>query len=148
MKQGLIKATVTAIAVFLMVGFGAAFAQQAEELPQQQAAATVKTIFDYRRELDLTDEQVKKIRDNVSALEREVKVLRARFTIADAELQGLLEKEGDINDIKKKVKEAFDIQASIKIVDIETTIKINRVILKPEQLKKWRDIQAEAASKR
>lgn len=146
MKQGLIKVTVVAIAVFLMVGFGAAFAQQAEELPQQQAA--VKTIFDYRAELNLADEQVKKIRDQLSALEREVKVLRAKFTIADVELQGLLEKEGDINDIKKKVKEAFDIQASIKIVDIETTRKINGVILKPEQLKKWRDIQAEAASKR
>jgi len=141
MNQSFVKVTVVVIAVFLTVGFGVAFAQQAEELPRQQQA--VKTIFDYRAELNLTDDQVKKIRENLSALEKEVRVLRARLTIADVDLQTLLEKEGDINEIKKKVKEAFDIQASIRIADIEASRKINGV-LKPEQLKKWREIQAEA----
>lgn len=141
MNQGLVKVTVVVIAVFLMVGFGAAFAQQAEEVTRQQQA--VKTIFDYRAELNLTDDQVKKIREHLSALEKEVRVLRARLTIADVDLQSLLEKEGDITEIKKKVKEAFDIQASIRIADIEAARKINGV-LKPEQLKKWREIQAEA----
>jgi septal ring factor EnvC (AmiA/AmiB activator) len=144
MKQGLVKVTVLVIAVFLMVAFGAAFAQQAEE-PRQQTA--VKTIFDYRAELNLTDDQVRMIREHLSALEKEVRVLRARLTIADVDLQSLLEKEGDINEIKKKVKEAFEIQASIRIADIEASRKINGV-LKTEQLKKWREIQAEAASRR
>jgi len=145
MNQSLAKVTVIVIAVFLMVGFGAAFAQQAEESPRQQTA--VKTIFDYKADLNLTDDQVKKIREQLSALDKEVRVLRARLTIADVDLQGLLEKDGDINEIKKKVKEAFDIQASIRIADIEAARKING-ILRPEQIKKWREIQAEAASRR
>jgi septal ring factor EnvC (AmiA/AmiB activator) len=145
MNQSLVKATVLVIAVFLMVGFGAAFAQQAEESPQQQTA--VKTIFDYKAELNLTDDQVKKIREQLTALDKEVRVLRAKLIIANVDLQDLMEKEGDINEIKKKVKEAFDIQASIRIADIEASRKINGV-LKTEQLKKWREIQAEAASKR
>ncbi len=144
MNQSLTKVTVLVIAVFLMVGFGTAFAQQAEEPRQQQA---VKTIFDYKADLNLTDDQVKKIREQLSALDKEVRVLRARLTIADVDLQGLLEKDGDINEIKKKVKEAFDIQASIRIADIEAARKING-ILRPEQIKKWREIQAEAASRK
>lgn len=145
MNRVLVKVMVLVIAIFLMVGFGTAFAQQAEELPRQQTV--VKTIFDYKADLNLTDDQVKRIREQLSALDKEVRVLRARLTIADVDLQGLLEKEGDMNEIKKKVNEAFDIQASIRIADIEAARKING-ILRPEQLKKWREIQAEAASRR
>ena len=144
MNQRLVKVMVVMIGVFVMIGFGTVFAQQAQEGQQQQA---VKTIFDYKADLRLTDDQVKKIRDYLSDLDKEVRVLRAKFTLIDVDLQSLLEKEGDMNDIKKKIKEAFDIQASIKIADVEAARKINNV-LKPEQIKKWREIQAEASSKR
>ena len=103
--------------------------------------AKVKTIFDYKADINLTDEQETKIKDELVALEKEIRVMRAKLTIIDSEAQTLLEKEGDMAQLKNKVKEAYDIQASMRIADIESARKINSV-LKPEQLKKWKEIQA------
>ena len=123
--------------VFLSLWVNDALSQEARK------AEAVKTIFDYRDELKLSDDQVKKIRENLSALDKEVRVLRAKLTLVEVDLENLLEKEGDMAQIKSKVKEVFDIQASIRIADIETSRKINAVMT-PAQLKKWREIQAAA----
>jgi len=139
MNRRLVKVVVALAAIFLMIGFGTAFAQQ--------QAQQGKTIFDYKSDLKLTDDQVKKMRELLGDLDKEVKVYRAKLTLIDVDLQNLMEKEGDMNDLRKKIKEAYDIQASIKIADIETARKINQV-LKPDQLKKWREIQQEAAAKK
>jgi hypothetical protein len=139
MNRRLVKVVVALAAIFLMIGFGAAFAQQ----EGQQG----KTIFDYKSDLKLTDDQVKKMRELLGDLDKEVKVYRAKLTLIDVDLQNLMEKEGDMSDLRKKIKEAYDIQASIKIADIETARKINQV-LKPDQLKKWREIQQEAGAKK
>lgn len=144
MNQGFVKVWVTAIVIALTLGWGTAFAQQGQEAPQKQAT---KTIFDYKTELNLTNDQVNKIKEHIANLDKEVRVSRAKLIIIDADVQNLVQKEGDMNEIKKKVREAFDIQASIRIADFEASRKINDV-LKPDQLKKWREIQAEAASKK
>jgi len=91
----------------------------------------------------MTDDQAKRIREILTALERETRVLRAKFTIVDVEVQKLIEADGDLGLIKTKIREAFEIQASIKIADVEASRKINAV-LKPEQLRKWHEIKAAA----
>lgn len=132
---------VMGIVVFILTGI--AFAQQSKPQPQQQQKAAVKTIFDYRSELKLTDDQVKKIKEHLSELNKEITILRAKLTLVEANLQELLKKDGEMDQIKNKIREAFDIQASIRIADIEATRKINAVMT-PEQLKKWRGIQSAA----
>lgn len=143
MKQDFVRVWAVVIGIVLTLAVGNAFAQQAQEGQQKQA---VKTIFDYKAELNLTDDQVKKIKEYITTLDKDVKVFRAKLTILDADVQSLMKKDGDLNEIKKKIREAFDIQASIKIADLEASRKINET-LKPEQLNKWREIQAAAASK-
>jgi len=138
MNQTFRKVMAVAVTVvFLSLWVNDALSQEARK------AEAVKTIFDYRDELKLSDDQVKKIRENLSALDKEVRVLRAKLTLVEVDLENLLEKEGDMAQIKSKVKEVFDIQASIRIADIETSRKINAVMT-PAQLKKWREIQAAA----
>ena len=144
MKHQFVKVVAILIGVLLTTGFCAAIVQAQEGQQQQQQAG--KTIFDYKAELTLTDDQVKKIKEDLADLDKEVRVFRARLTLLDVDLQKLMEKEGDMTEIKKKVTEAYEIQASIKIADLETARKINGV-LKPEQLRKWREIQAKASGK-
>jgi septal ring factor EnvC (AmiA/AmiB activator) len=143
MKHYFVKVVAIFFGVLLTTGFCAAIVQAQEGQQQQQAG---KTIFDYKAELNLTDDQVKKIKDNLADLDKEVRVSRAKLTLIDVDLQKLMEKEGDMNEIKKKVNEAYEIQAAIKIADLEAARKINGV-LKPDQLKKWREIQAKASGK-
>lgn len=143
MRHQFVKVVAILIGVLLTTGFCVAIAQAQEGQQQQQAG---KTIFDYKAELNLTDDQVNKIKQDLADLDKEVRVFRARLTLIDVDLQKLMEKEGDMNEIKKKVNEAYEIQASIKIADLETARKINGV-LKPEQLRKWREIQAKASGK-
>ncbi|MBI5599385.1 MAG: hypothetical protein HY890_06570 [Deltaproteobacteria bacterium] len=133
----------------MMAGVMAVFfmAFTAGALFAEEKAAPVKTIFDYKTDLGLTDDQVKKIKENLVSLERDVKVLRAKITIVEDEVRGLVGKDGDMAQIKSKIREGYDIQASIRIADIEATRKINAV-LKPEQFKKWKEIQAAARVKK
>jgi hypothetical protein len=165
MNQGFKKVVAGAVFVaFLAVGAGAGLAAEkkakatkeeavkpSKEATQAASQATketakIKTIFDYKKDINLTDDQEAKIKEHLVALEKEIRVMRAKLTIIDTEAQTLLEKEGDMTQLKSKVKEAYDIQASMRIADIEAARKINGV-LKPEQLKKWKEIQAASRKK-
>jgi septal ring factor EnvC (AmiA/AmiB activator) len=137
MNRRFVMVVVVLVGMMLMAGSAPAFAQEEQ---QQQ---TVKTIFDYKTELRLTDDQVAKIREYLNDLGKEIRIFRAKLTLVDVDLQSLIEKDADMGLIKNKIKEAYDIQASIKMADVEAARNINNV-LRPEQLKKWKEIQAEA----
>jgi hypothetical protein len=117
---------------FVLICINSSFAQEQTKK---------KMIFDYKAELNLTDEQVAKMKDQISSLNNEVKISRAKLTILDAEVRKLIENDGDMTQIKAKIKEAFDIQAQMRIADIEAARKINS-LLSAGQLKKWRELQA------
>ena len=136
MNRRFVMVVVVLVGMMLIAGFAPASAQD----EQQQ---TVKTIFDYKTELRLTDDQVTKIREYLNDLGKEIRVMRAKLTLVDVDLQSMMEKDADMGAIKGKIKEAYDIQATIKMADVEAARNINNV-LRPEQLKKWKEIQAEA----
>jgi Spy/CpxP family protein refolding chaperone len=129
---------------------------QAGAVPQAQAQQTqssqpqgqpqVKTIFDYKKELGLTDDQVKKMQDHIAAMNKERKPLGERVAASNKELATLIDKQGDMGEIRKKVKEVYDTLATMRIADIEWNRKI-MAVLKPEQVKKWRELQAAARKK-
>ena len=123
---------------FILAVSNNAFAQEAG---QTQKKGKAKTIFDFKAELKLTDEQEQKIKTILTDLNKDVQVKRARLVILNSEIEELLKKEGDLAEIKKKLDESFYIQSSIKYADIEASRSINKT-LTPEQLKKWREIQA------
>lgn len=99
------------------------------------------TIFDYKKELNLTDKQIKKIRSILVNLNKKLNLLRAKLVIANSDLQTLLKNKADISAIDKKLREVFDYKREIIINDLIASRKIRSVLTK-KQLKKWREIQA------
>lgn len=159
----MILATLAAVLVMVFVGFtgdvsaqtakkadtkkaAAQPAQPAQAAPQAQQPAPVKTIFDYKKEVGYTDEQESKMKAAVSAFNEQMKGFGEKLKAAESELKSLFEKNADMKDIEKKVREHYDLRASIEIANIELSRKINAV-LTPEQTKKWREIQAQARKK-
>jgi hypothetical protein len=138
------------VAAFLTQAQGATPPTKQPNPAQQPAPAQTPTpghtIFDYKAELNLSDKQEDDIRALLADLNKEVRLGNAKLTIVNSELEELVKTEGDVEQIRKKVKEAFDLQANVKFDDIVATRKINRV-LSPEQLKRWRSIQAAARGK-
>ena len=102
------------------------------------------TIFDYKAELKLTDEQEQQIRQILTDLARELQLQSARRTIVTHELGELLKKEADLAQIKKQLEQESALSASMTYEDIAASRRINAV-LTPEQLKKWRGIQEAGA---
>lgn len=122
--------------VFLGLASAVGFAQATN--PQ-----TVKTIFDFKAELRLTDTQEKDIRQVLADLTRELQLEKARYMIATIELQDLVMQEVDLGQIRKGLDQEAGLRASMTYADIAATRKINQV-LSPDQLQKWRTIQESA----
>ena len=107
------------------------------------SANRVRTIFDYKQELNLTDQQEQAIKTVLADLDKDIRVTRAKLTLIDVEVGDLIKNEGDLEKIKKDLKDGADLQVALRLADIVATRKINKV-LSSEQLKKWRAIQASA----
>ncbi len=106
---------------------------------------TKKTIFDYKAELNLTNEQEQEIRQILAELNREAQLAGAKLTVLKFELEDLIQKEDEVELVRKNLIEEAELRASIKYADLAATRKINNV-LSAEQLLKWRSFQ-EAARK-
>jgi len=130
-----------ALAGVLMTGlFGpmSAFAQTTKPTTDEKT-----TIFDYKKELKLTDEQEQKIRRLLLDLSKKLQIEQAKLTLANAELEELLKKEADLEKIREAVNREAAIRAEITYADLAAGRRINEV-LTPAQLKQWREIQEKA----
>ena len=107
---------------------------------QTASPQTVKTIFDFKTDLSLTDTQEKQIKQILVDLNRELQLEKAKHTIASIELQDLVKKEADLEQIRKALDQEASLRASMSYADLAATRKINKV-LSSEQLQKWRTIQ-------
>jgi hypothetical protein len=66
--------------------------------------------------------------------------LLEKLITLDKELKELLEKEGDLGEIKKRIKEIYSLRAEMVINEIEAGRKIDKVLNK-EQKEKWKQIR-------
>lgn len=98
------------------------------------------TIFDYKPDLLLTDQQEQEIRQILAGLARELDLQRARLTLATHELAELLKREAPLRQIKQQLELEAAIRAALSYEDIAASRRIN-AILSPEQLSQWRNIQ-------
>jgi len=130
------------LAIELLLMGGLASAQTATR-PAEPQTPPGKTIFDFKAELKLTDKQEKDIRDALAELNKEIQVSRAKLTILSFELEDLIKKEANLELIKKNLKDQADLQANMRLADIVATRGVNKV-LSPEQLTRWKSIQATA----
>lgn len=101
-----------------------------------------KYIFDYKKELGLTDMQEKNMRDILSKLQAYLAGKKKEIAGLRAELDMLVEKGTDLSRIKAKLQDIARVQTDASYEDIVSARAIENE-LTAEQLSKWRKIQKE-----
>ena len=84
---------------------------------------------------------MKSIKKIIDEFEGKNRSLLEKFLALDKELKELLEKEGDLGEIRKRIKEIFSIRAEMIFNEIEAGRKIDKVLNK-EQKEKWKEIRS------
>jgi Spy/CpxP family protein refolding chaperone len=110
--------------------------------PQQEE----KTIFSFKKEIGLSDEQENKIKVLLFDGENLMKSYRRDLNTLGEELARMINKDEDMSLIKSKLTEISKIQVEVSCYNVESARKV-RGILSPEQLKTWEDIKKANAKK-
>ena len=129
--------TVILLIIFIFIFPLNLFSQQ---VSQRKSEVVRKTILDFKDELKLNEEQVRSIKKIIDEFEVKNEGLFQKVSVLDKELKELLEKEGELSEIKKKVREIFSLRAEMVFNEIEAGRKIDKVLNK-EQKEKWREIR-------
>lgn len=120
---------------FMFVGPSASFAE---------GKKAGNSIFDYKKELSLTDKQEKNLKDILAKLQSLLTGKQKELDGLRAELSKMTAESADLNKIKLKINDIAKIQADATYEDIASTREIETE-LTGTQLTKWRSIQAEFA---
>ncbi|GEM_PF-1201147 len=113
------------------------------ETPKEEEAAPpspLKTIFDYQKELNLTDQQVADIKKLLGDLARTLKLTQAKLTVLAFEVDDLIKSEGDLGSIRGKLDEEAKMRSEARYADVLCSRNINKV-LSESQLAAWKVIQ-------
>ena len=111
-----------------------------EANPQAQPQAQRKTVLDFKEELNLTREQEERIKRVIEGFQKKERELTEKMRVLDGEIRKLLEENGDIKEIEKRLKELFQLRAQVVIEEIKAGREIDKV-LNAEQREKWRKIR-------
>jgi hypothetical protein len=113
---------------------------KAEAAATRRPPSGVKTIWDYRKVLGLTDQQIKQMKAILAKFQTDVLESQKQLLAAEEQLQRMIEDDAPMDQIKTKLKSIASLQADIRAEDISTSRKVNAA-MEPEQLEKWREIQ-------
>ena len=111
---------------------------RAVSAPAQNLGA--KTIFDYQKEIGMTDEQVAEMKSLMTNFQ---KVLGEKGTELNAlrqELSVMIQDKKEVPLIRKQLQKIADLQVDASCFDVETSRKVDAV-LTPAQLAKWKALQ-------
>jgi len=125
--------------VFILVFILVIYAYSQEGVKRGSAQGR-KTILDFKDELKLNEEQVKSIKKIIDEFEVKNEGLFQKVSVLDKELKELLEKEGELSEIRKKIREIFSLRAEMIFNEIEAGRKIDKVLNK-EQKERWKQIR-------
>jgi len=131
-------------ALLFFLTLGAAFASPtaapstAPEPPQQ------KPVWEYAKELELTDKQVTDIKAVAQDLENVMKTSQQKLQSLNHDLVDEVETEVPMDLIKGTLEQIAAVQIVAQMANIRTSRAIIH-ILTPQQLSKWRAMQAQVA---
>lgn len=111
--------------------------------PAASPAPNAHTIFDYQKELGITEKQSADMKAALKDLAQRVQPIQAKLGDLNSQIGQDMEKEAPLPKIREKLLEFATLQVDMKMADIETARKINAILTR-EQLTKWRDIQSKA----
>ena len=139
------KSIVPLLTIAFMIGVMApkCFAQAAPA-PKSETGLNqegpVKTIFNFKDDIGLTDDQEVKLKallyDEQSFMDSQNSTLKA----LGIELSKMIEQKTDMQAIRGKLEEIAKIQVDVSYRNILDS-RSSETILTPDQLAKWRDIQ-------
>ncbi len=140
-------------AAFILVFIGSAavagFAQDKAgaaktEAPAQQQSK-IKTIFNYKSELGLTDKQVSGLVSILTDFQNYLNEKSKEIKDLKVKLSDLIKQKADLKSVRNALEQIAKAQVEVSYTDVETSRKVEAA-LTPAQLKKWSAIQ-EAAMK-
>ena len=123
------------------------FAQGSSEPTGGNDAGQSKTIFSFKNEIGLTDEQENKLKALLYDDQNLSNSYRNNLNILSQELIRMVNNKEDLKIIKRKLEEISKIQVEVSCRSIEIQRKIES-ILSPAQYKKWENIKANEPSKK
>lgn len=108
--------------------------------PADAAPQPPKTLFDYRQELQLSDQQIATMQSELKQLGLSAEASRKRIGQLEAEYQQLLAKNSPLPPIKAKLQQIANATALMRYNDLAASRHIMGN-LSAAQLKAWREIQ-------
>lgn len=136
------------LTIFLMMAFifGPGWAEE-EATKAAEGQKSVKTMLDYRAELGMTDSQVKDLTETLKSFQQTISEHRSGLQAQEKEFRKLLSENAPLSDIKAKLRQISDTRFHLRYADVLTSRRVAE-ILKPEQMKKWREIQAKVRAQK
>lgn len=131
----------TRFLLLLLLLTGAARAQEPQQ-PQQRP----RTMVDFRDELKLSKQQVTDIVTALKRFQDDGTTGRLKLMAAECETAALIQRHADLVDIKDSLKQLTDLRYDLRVLDVETSRKVES-ILSPDQYAKWQAIQVRERSK-
>lgn len=102
----------------------------------------IKTLFDYKQELGLSDEQISNMKSFLSELNGSVKASREQITRLETDYRALIANENTTTaQARAKLEEIADATVVMRLKDLEVSRKITGAMT-AEQRAKWKAIQA------
>jgi hypothetical protein len=115
------------------------FAQDAAA-PKSDQQEQVKTIFSFKNEIGLTDDQVLKLKALLYDEQSMVDASNNKLKALGADLGKAIDDKADMSVIRSKFEDISKIQIDLSCLNVEDGRKIE-TILSSDQLSKWKDIQ-------
>ena len=101
----------------------------------------IKTLFDYKQELGLSDEQISNMKSFLSELNGSVKASREQITKLENDYRALIANESTTTaQAKTKLEEIANATVVMRLKDLEVSRKITGAMT-AEQRGKWKAIQ-------
>ncbi|MBN9420439.1 MAG: periplasmic heavy metal sensor [Candidatus Eremiobacteraeota bacterium] len=103
----------------------------------------IKTLFDYKQELGLSDEQIANMKTFLTELNGSVKASRAQISKLETEYRALISSDSTTTgQARAKLTEIADATVVMRLKDLEISRKITNAMT-PEQRGKWKSIQVQ-----
>jgi hypothetical protein len=132
-----------------LIGYAgvAGFAQDKAALTKPEAVTQqqnkIKTIFNYKSELGLTDKQVADLVAILTGFQKYLNEQSKEMKELRLKLNDLIKQKADLKSIRETLEQIARVQVEASYTDVETSRKVEAT-LTPSQLKKWTNIQESA----